>query len=291
MAQVPAINTIIQVAQISQYLYDRAIYSNKFYNNQPLDIRKPELIFLIRKDVEWVYQTNPSDPNLPKTSEYLFGLCSPFTQQALLIINNSTQQPPVISGPANQSVNVGQTATFSVTVTSSLPVIYQWYKNGVLVPGATSASFPLSNAQLSDTGDTFYVVVSNSAGSATSVTATLTVAAALIGYYYQGSTDYSNQLTASVDNVTYLGTFPITTGQPFTVTFPHLVSSEYIVVKYPATEPTKTSYLNPPPSGPDTGTIPSIALDVNSFGGWKYIFSRNGSAFGVNNVNGQIKFN
>src|ERR1700751_1978772 len=158
MSQVPATNIIIQVAQISQYLYDRAIYSNKFYNNQPLDIRKPELIFLVRKDVEWVYQTNPSDPFLAKTGEYLFGLCSPFTQQALQMVNNSTQQPPIISGPSNQSVNVGQTATFSVTVTSTLPVTYTWYKNGIIIPGAISSSYSLVNAQLTDNGDTFYAV-------------------------------------------------------------------------------------------------------------------------------------
>jgi hypothetical protein len=288
---VPDTNTVINVAIISQYLATKDNLRNNFSGNQSIDKRLPRLLMNIRKSVQNQFISNPSDPTLSKTGEYLYGLCAPYSQAALAIIGNIAQLPPVITGPSNQSGDVGFTATFSVSVVSSLPVIYQWYDYlGNPILGATGASYSFVNAQLTDSGKTFFVRATNAAGSTVSGTATLTVAAALVGQYYQGSTDFSNQLSVGVDNVTFLGTFPIVTGQPFSVTFPHLVTTEYIVVKYPDTEPTKTSYLNPPPSGPDAGTIPSVALNVNSFGGSKYIFSRTGNTFGLNSVNGTVKF-
>lgn len=273
MSQVPDINTIIQVAKISQYLYDRAIYSNKFYNNQPLDKRKPELIFIIRKDVEWVYQTNPSDINLPKTGEFLFGLCSPFTQQALQIINNTGQQRPVIAGPANQSVNVGQTATFSVTVTSSLPVTYQWYRNGVLIPGAILASYPFPNAQLSNNGDTFYVIASNSAGSATSGSASLTVSAALIGYYYYSDVNPYPSILAHVDSFAYQINFAITHNVNPAITLPSAATpNKYGLAKIPIGEPVYIKWTN---SSLNFGDIPDPVWEpVEQFGGFSYYATR-----------------
>ena len=38
---------------------------------------------------------------------------------------------PTVTQPANQTVMVGQTATFSVTASGTGPLTYQWYKNGV----------------------------------------------------------------------------------------------------------------------------------------------------------------
>ena len=75
---------------------------------------------------------------------------------------------------ASQSATVGQAVTFSVTADGTAPFTYQWYKDGVSITGATSASYVISCAQLTDAG-TYYVIVSNSAGSATSDNAVLTV--------------------------------------------------------------------------------------------------------------------
>jgi plastocyanin len=78
---------------------------------------------------------------------------------------------------ASQSATVGQTVTFSVTADGTAPFAYQWSKGGVAIPGATSMSYVITNVQLADAG-TYNVVVSNSAGSATSDDAVLTVNAA-----------------------------------------------------------------------------------------------------------------
>src|SRR5437660_1095842 len=60
------------------------------------------------------------------------------------------------------------------------PLTYQWQKNGTNIAGVTSASYTTSATTTSDSGSTFDVVVSNSAGPATSNPATLTVNTAAV---------------------------------------------------------------------------------------------------------------
>src|SRR6266568_2852209 len=83
--------------------------------------------------------------------------------------------PYLTTQPANQTVTAGQTATFSVAATGTAPLSYQWQKNGANIAGATSASYTMPATTTADSGSTFVVVVSNSAGTATSTAATLTV--------------------------------------------------------------------------------------------------------------------
>ncbi len=86
--------------------------------------------------------------------------------------------PQISSQPANQSVTVGQSASFSVTATGAAPLQYQWSRSGTLIVGATSAVYTTAATTTSDNGATFSVVVTNAAGTVTSQTATLTVTAA-----------------------------------------------------------------------------------------------------------------
>jgi hypothetical protein len=83
--------------------------------------------------------------------------------------------PAVVSQPANQSVTVGQTATFSVTASGTGPLAYQWYDNGVAISGATSSTYTTPPTTLANSGSVFTVTVTNLAGTVTSVGATLTV--------------------------------------------------------------------------------------------------------------------
>jgi Immunoglobulin domain/Immunoglobulin I-set domain len=83
--------------------------------------------------------------------------------------------PLIVTQPANQTVSVGQTATFSVSASGTAPLTYQWYKNGTLIPGATSTSYTTPAAVLGDSGSLFTVIVTNTAGTATGGPATLTV--------------------------------------------------------------------------------------------------------------------
>src|SRR6202790_4040767 len=88
--------------------------------------------------------------------------------------------PSITTQPANQTVTAPQTATFTVVASGTAPLSYQWLKNGANVAGATSSSYTTLLTTTADNGSTFDVVVSNTAGTATSNAATLTVNAASV---------------------------------------------------------------------------------------------------------------
>jgi hypothetical protein len=96
-----------------------------------------------------------------------------FSANALLTI---TTDPPVItSQPVSRTGVVGTNVAFSVSVTGSLPLYYQWYFNtNILISGATNSSLTLSNIQMSQAG-TYSVQVTNAYGSTNSATVLLNV--------------------------------------------------------------------------------------------------------------------
>jgi glucose/arabinose dehydrogenase len=83
--------------------------------------------------------------------------------------------PSITTHPANQTVAQGAPATFNVVASGSTPFSYQWQRNQVNISGATSSSYTISSAGMSDNGAKFRCVVTNAFGSATSNEATLTV--------------------------------------------------------------------------------------------------------------------
>jgi glucose/arabinose dehydrogenase len=88
-----------------------------------------------------------------------------------------SQAPQITTQPASRTVAAGQSATFTVGASGTAPLQYQWRRNGGNIAGATAASYTLPSATPSDNGAVFDVMVTNSFGSATSNTATLTVTA------------------------------------------------------------------------------------------------------------------
>jgi len=90
------------------------------------------------------------------------------------------RQPTITTQPVNQTVTAGQTATFTVVAAGTAPLGYQWQKNGVNIAGATASSYTTPVTTTANSGSTFDVVVSNTAGSVTSSAATLTVTAAVV---------------------------------------------------------------------------------------------------------------
>lgn len=73
-------------------------------------------------------------------------------------------QPVISQQPQNQSVSVGESATFSLTATGVEPLIYQWYKNGVSIAGASLNSYTTPSTIIQDDGSTFYCIVADSNG-------------------------------------------------------------------------------------------------------------------------------
>jgi len=84
--------------------------------------------------------------------------------------------PAITAQPVDLSVPMGLTATYSVTATGTAPQ-YQWSRNGVAIQGATQSQYVTPDTGFDDTGASFTVTATNSAGTATSAAATLTVTA------------------------------------------------------------------------------------------------------------------
>jgi uncharacterized delta-60 repeat protein len=79
----------------------------------------------------------------------------------------------VTSPPVNAQALSGGSATFSVTAAGTGPLLYQWYRNGMKISGATGSSLTLSNLSLADVAP-YTVSVTNPFGTVTSPPAALT---------------------------------------------------------------------------------------------------------------------
>lgn len=85
--------------------------------------------------------------------------------------------PPAITvQPSAQSVVSGTSIVLRVTATGDEPLAYQWFKDGVVIAGATGVTLALDNTAVSAAG-AYSVVVSNAGGSVTSQAAAVSVSA------------------------------------------------------------------------------------------------------------------
>jgi hypothetical protein len=90
------------------------------------------------------------------------------------VVGPAVRPPTITTQPVSQTVNAGATVTFRVVAAGTAPLTYQWRRNGVNIPGATSATLTLANVTTANAGS-YRVIVRNSAGSVTSTAATLSV--------------------------------------------------------------------------------------------------------------------
>lgn len=100
----------------------------------------------------------------PQSTDVMWGLKLIAIEATPLVITNQPQDLAIV---------VGQPAVLSVGVSGG-PAAYQWYRDGVVIPGANSATYSIANAQISFSG-TFVVEVTNMLGRVFSRPATLTV--------------------------------------------------------------------------------------------------------------------
>ncbi len=86
----------------------------------------------------------------------------------------ATPVPVITQQPVGQAVAAGGTATFSVAAVSTLPIAYQWLRDGTVITGGTGAQLVVTGVGVANTG-AYSVRVSTSAGAVTSSTAALTL--------------------------------------------------------------------------------------------------------------------
>lgn len=92
---------------------------------------------------------------------------------AVIAVSSSVTAPVFNVQPVAQTVNAGASATLWVAV-NGVSLSYQWYRNDVALAGATERIYKINTANASSAG-TYKVVVSNTAGTATSSSVALTV--------------------------------------------------------------------------------------------------------------------
>jgi len=91
---------------------------------------------------------------------------------------SSTTVPYILTHPESATILLGGTATFDIVAGGSQPRQYQWWHNGAVlsdsgrISGATTPMLTVAKLQPTDSGS-YFVVVTNSLGTATSNAATL----------------------------------------------------------------------------------------------------------------------
>src|SRR5581483_798178 len=88
---------------------------------------------------------------------------------------SATVVPVITQQPASKTVGPGDPVSFSVVASGGGATLsYQWQKGGANIAGATSSSYSIASAAMSDAGS-YTVIVSDGAGSTTSDAAVLTI--------------------------------------------------------------------------------------------------------------------
>ncbi|HVM46736.1 MAG TPA: DUF2341 domain-containing protein [Candidatus Acidoferrum sp.] len=83
--------------------------------------------------------------------------------------------PPLVRvQPFSQGALVGQAVTLGATISGSTPFTYQWYRNGSMMSGQTSATLTFNPIATGNAGS-YYLAVTNAYGGTVSATATIAV--------------------------------------------------------------------------------------------------------------------
>jgi len=178
--------------------------------------------------------------------------------------------PTISSQPVSATIAAGQSATFNVAATGTTPMNYLWKKNGAAISGATSSTYTTPAETAADNNAQFSVAVSNTAGTATSNAAILTVSASALllnsssSSLSFGSVNVSSNSTKTV-TLTNAGNSSVTisnvtvSGAGFNAAG---VSSGLILA--PAQTATLTATFAPAAAGSMTGSISVASNAANS---------------------------
>lgn len=133
MAVFPPIETWIQYAEISGYLAANAISKNMLFKGRDLVPSLSRKIDIVRKAVDWKWNTNPTDASLNDTALYMYALCGRYIieakrilgqGQAGQIINPQTGTTVTIATP-NIQFRVGDPGALMVAGETTLTLTYE----------------------------------------------------------------------------------------------------------------------------------------------------------------------
>lgn len=279
MASQFTIAQVISFAQISLYLAANDQAAGSVLKSGSIITTQPSLLYIEGELLKSMYALNPNGSTIRKTAEYVLSLCGKYLSQAQTILNNLAASPPVITGPANQTVNVGGNAVFSISVVSSLPYTVQWFDSmGNPIVGETGLTYTFPNAQQSDSGKTFYAKATNGAGTTTSAIGVLTVTQNILLYAAYMDLDPHGNLISGIDDFIYQYSVNVTHNNPINIPIPQVASNnKYWVWRIVSTEQDNNTWFN---TGLNSGQIPDFVFyPVIIFGGNDYYSLKNATSF------------
>lgn len=126
------------------------------------------------------------------TADLSFTKSTPQTGDSTVLLDNVAIVPvaagtvPFVSrNPRSITVSVAGTASLSAQAIGSLPLAFQWLKNGTAIPGATNLVFNIGNVQKTDDAN-YALVANNSFGAVTSAIAHINVLETIPDLYNTG---------------------------------------------------------------------------------------------------------
>ncbi len=158
--------------------------------------------------------------------------------------------PAAASKPDDQTAAIGNSATFTTTVSGTEPITIQWLFNGNPIANATSASLTISNVKQADAGD-YSVKVTNAGGTATSPAGKLTVFTSVSEVF--GQWDFENgDLSATVGAPLEFNGAEVTAGTRFgtttTLGIPDIGGQVAKVMEVPEITPMGGYVMHGPPA-------------------------------------------
>lgn len=141
---------------------------------------------VITPDATWTADSAFNTNNTVQAVRHIAGAASvsrsdTLTSPSFWIANglsvDAAPGPTINTQPSNATAYEGNTATFSVTATTSGGALsYQWYRNGGSIGGATSSSYTTpALTYTTNNADTYYCAVTDNNGTVNTITAVLTV--------------------------------------------------------------------------------------------------------------------
>lgn len=182
MAQL-TIPQIIDIAKVSQYLYDDAAAKGTMFG-PVVDPMRGLVLYVIRKDIEYIYAGNPNYAGLINASLYLLGLCDP-KAQAFVVGGGSSVIPGEVTfikspieitgsmfgstlgwdGANNDGINILPTYTLQVFYNSNNKFLTQdvdWTRTAtgfVLIPNGVNVPSDFDALGI-NSADIFFVFIS-----------------------------------------------------------------------------------------------------------------------------------
>lgn len=252
-----------------------------------------DIIYLLKKAVEYGKDVQLSDENFEEISGYLLHKCRKYGfsgavqyfEEAVYTASGATSGTiTILSQPVNLTKNETQSATFSVTATGTGNLSYQWQRlvggSWVDVAGAISASYTIASVIEANEG-TYRVVITDDNGRKDSNSATLTVNQAVAVTYigYSGFSD-SDTIVSEAQILAFPVQLEFAHNANATADFRSNSVPKYLHYAELATEPVKTYFFF---VAGNEGAVPGTLLRTYLVGSYR-VYSTNYQTYNNSNV-------